>query len=320
MDGQNAYYKSLDDAIRKYIAAHPAEFMDQNVLRPEAAGGERKKQRRRRERRPNNALTPSAGDIDVVSPTPSSKEAQERIARRASMRSIRSAHHAVYKVVEFVFTTISTLVSNFVARLLELIADTQVPSMAQVTLVAVVAMFAVNCYIFFKLIDVADKMEAIRGAVVSGNVGQSRVGLSGRQSSPRFVGRETDDIRDLREQEEILWRWLSERAQGDPPHEHSVPGFEHSIPRASPPADEIPESPKITNSHQHAFNDHAPDLRDYLSTERFDVDVHELQCQMQTTEERLRRVIGLVESERDRIWEQVATPVGFGGDKVNEKR
>ncbi|RUS19832.1 hypothetical protein BC937DRAFT_86840 [Endogone sp. FLAS-F59071] len=315
MDGQIAYYKSLDDAIRKHIAAHPAEFMEQG---PEAAGGERKKPRRR-ERRPNNAakvLTPSAGDISVISPTPSSKEAQERaerIARRASTRSIRSAHHAVYKVVEFVFTTISTLASNFVARLLELIADTQVPSIAQVTLAAVIGMFALNCYIFFKLTDVADKMEVIRGAVVYGNIGHSKVGLSGRHSAPGFVVKETEGIRELMEQEEILWRWLSERAQDDPLREHSVPNFEHSIPRASPPADEVPESPKITNSNQRAFNDHAPDLRDYLSTERLDVDVHELQYQMQTAEEQLRRVIGLVESERDRIWEQGAAP-------VNEKR
>ncbi|RUP24471.1 hypothetical protein BC936DRAFT_138921 [Jimgerdemannia flammicorona] len=329
-DGQIVYYKLLDGAIRKHIAAHLDEFT--NSTKSKTAGGaERKKPKRKRERNPAGGAKKFGNatlETGASSAPFSGKDAQERaerIARRASTRSIRAAHNAAYKIVEFFFTTLSTVTSNFFARLVELLAEAQVPSITQLTFIVVVAMFAANYYIFIKLTDVAVKIEDIRATVAAGNGRVSRWGAGSGQHRTGFADKEIDDMRDLREQEEILWQWLSERAQNAPSRDAPASDVDHATPTASPPAHDDTETPDDAEKpdaaapFQPSFDSRAPDLHNLLSKEQLDGDVHELQFQVQAAEERLRRMIGLVENSRDRIWDQTTTSAGLAGNAENDR-
>jgi len=181
-EGMGTHYKELHQAIRKHIAAHPEEFAGSNSGAQEKAPVV-------------TAAVPAAAPVAPVPvPVQEKQQQQERPPAQAKERSGKSSNReGLWE------SLVQTLRST---------ARGEGASHAALISILLLVMVA-NVYIWYQISSVSSQIEQIQGDLMLTDRSGGKAGSSPRDQYVD-VNREQEELF-IREQEEAMWAWLTER-------------------------------------------------------------------------------------------------------------
>ncbi|KAG0071494.1 hypothetical protein BGZ92_004262 [Podila epicladia] len=183
-EGMGTHYKELNQAIRKHIAAHPKEFAGSNSGSQEKA------------------------PVDTVAPTPATpvpvqQQQQEQKQQQQEQSPTPPAKERPVKV-----SNQEGLWESLVQKLQSMTRGEGASHAALISILLLV--MVANVYIWYQISSVSSQIEQIQGDLIVMDRSGGKAGSSVPRDRYVDVDQEQEELF-MREQEEAMWAWLTER-------------------------------------------------------------------------------------------------------------